>query len=289
MSITLNDNLSVQAPKPADARYGPYADTATANAATANAGNRYIGLTVGIGTTNTTEYWYNGGIADSNLVVKSTQIQSDWNATSGLGAILNKPTLFSGSYTDLTNKPTLFSGSYTDLTNKPALTLASSLTTTGAFALTLTTTATTAVTLPTTGILSTLAGTETLTNKRIGPRVYTPVSPATTIASPLTPDISAYDQYCAISQTTDLTINAPSGTPLNGDKLLFRITADSSARTVTLTTGSSGAFRAVGTTLPITVAATKTTYIGCVYNSIGTGTIASPSPRWDVIATGTEV
>ena len=47
--------------------------------------------------------------------------QSDWNATSGLAEILNKPTLFSGSYTDLTNKPTLFSGSYNDLTNKPTI------------------------------------------------------------------------------------------------------------------------------------------------------------------------
>ena len=53
--------------------------------------------------------------------IPAAQVQSDWNATSGLGEILNKPTLFSGSYTDLTNKPTLFSGSYTDLTNKPTL------------------------------------------------------------------------------------------------------------------------------------------------------------------------
>lgn len=50
-----------------------------------------------------------------------TQVNSDWNATSGVAAILNKPTLFSGSYTDLSNKPTLFSGSYTDLTNKPTI------------------------------------------------------------------------------------------------------------------------------------------------------------------------
>ena len=47
--------------------------------------------------------------------------QSDWNATGTLAEILNKPTLFSGSYTDLTNKPTLFSGSYNDLTNKPTI------------------------------------------------------------------------------------------------------------------------------------------------------------------------
>ena len=52
--------------------------------------------------------------------IPPAQIQSDWNATSGLGRILNKPTLFSGAYADLTGKPTLFSGSYNDLTNKPA-------------------------------------------------------------------------------------------------------------------------------------------------------------------------
>jgi hypothetical protein len=77
------------------------------------------------------------------------QVQPDWNAVSGLGQILNKPSLFSGSYTDLTNKPTIpaaqvntdwnavsgiaqilnkptlatvaTSGSYNDLSNKPSI------------------------------------------------------------------------------------------------------------------------------------------------------------------------
>ena len=49
------------------------------------------------------------------------QVNSDWNATSGVSRILNKPTLFSGAYADLTGKPTLFSGAYTDLTGKPTL------------------------------------------------------------------------------------------------------------------------------------------------------------------------
>jgi hypothetical protein len=53
--------------------------------------------------------------------IPDAQVNSDWNAVSGLAQILNKPILFSGSYTDLTNKPTLFSGSYTDLANKPTL------------------------------------------------------------------------------------------------------------------------------------------------------------------------
>jgi uncharacterized protein (TIGR02145 family) len=35
------------------------------------------------------------------------QVPADWNATSGAAQILNKPTLFSGNYNDLTNKPTI--------------------------------------------------------------------------------------------------------------------------------------------------------------------------------------
>jgi hypothetical protein len=53
--------------------------------------------------------------------IPAAQVQSDWNASSGLGVILNKPTLFSGAYADLTGKPTLFSGAYADLTGKPTL------------------------------------------------------------------------------------------------------------------------------------------------------------------------
>ena len=39
--------------------------------------------------------------------IPAAQVQSDWNAVSGLGVILNKPTLFGGSYDDLTNKPAI--------------------------------------------------------------------------------------------------------------------------------------------------------------------------------------
>ena len=57
--------------------------------------------------------------------IPAAQVNSDWNATSGIAKILNKPNLAtvatSGSYNDLTNKPTLFSGNYNDLTNKPTI------------------------------------------------------------------------------------------------------------------------------------------------------------------------
>jgi len=53
----------------------------------------------------------NGSIPYSVLsgapIIPAAQVQSNWTAASGMGVILNKPTLFSGSYTDLTNKPTI--------------------------------------------------------------------------------------------------------------------------------------------------------------------------------------
>lgn len=39
--------------------------------------------------------------------IPAAQVASDWNATTGLAAILNKPNLFSGAYADLTGKPTI--------------------------------------------------------------------------------------------------------------------------------------------------------------------------------------
>lgn len=81
----------------------------------------------------TTAYVYTGAdIADatwqdannwSALTGASSGVQSDWDETDAAeeSFILNKPTLFSGAYADLTGLPTLFSGNYNDLTNKPVL------------------------------------------------------------------------------------------------------------------------------------------------------------------------
>lgn len=51
--------------------------------------------------------------------IPAAQVQTDWNATTGLGVLLNKPALFSGAYADLTGKPTLFDGTWSSLTGKP--------------------------------------------------------------------------------------------------------------------------------------------------------------------------
>lgn len=58
-------------------------------------------------------------------VIPAAQVNTDWNATSGIAQILNKPSLSavatSGSYNDLTGRPNLFSGNYNDLANKPTI------------------------------------------------------------------------------------------------------------------------------------------------------------------------
>lgn len=51
--------------------------------------------------------------------IPNAQVNSDWNAVSGIAQILNKPVLFSGAYSDLTGKPILFDGAWSSLTGKP--------------------------------------------------------------------------------------------------------------------------------------------------------------------------
>ena len=76
---------------------------------------------------------------DANYItatqVPSAQVNADWTAVSGAARILNKPTLFSGNYSDLVGKPTNLSqfnndlglatvatsGSYNDLNYRPNL------------------------------------------------------------------------------------------------------------------------------------------------------------------------
>lgn len=133
------------------------------------------------------------------------------------------------------------------------------------------------VTLPTsTDTLVGRATTDTLTNKRITPRVSSTAS----ITSPFTPNSDNFDQYCATAQAGNLTINADSGTPTNGQKLIFRFKDDGTARTLTWTTAGTNSFRACGATLPTTTVASKTMYVGCLFNSA--------SSVWDVVAVSLE-
>jgi hypothetical protein len=113
--------------------------------------------------------------------------------------------------------------------------------------------------------------TQTLTNKRIDPRNVVAAS-----ASTLTPDVSAGDIYAYTALAAALTINAPIGTPTDGDKLIFRLLDNGTARALTW----NATYTVIGVTLPTTTVVNKTTYVGCIYNANNT--------RWDVIAVTTQ-
>jgi hypothetical protein len=114
-------------------------------------------------------------------------------------------------------------------------------------------------------------------NTRINPRS----APLISISSAPTPDSDLYDQVNYTLTGNISSINAPSGTPVNGQKLTIRFDA-ASTYTISNWNSSGGGYRAIGTTLPTSVPAGKTIYVGCIYNADdGTG-------RWSVVAVATQ-
>jgi hypothetical protein len=123
-----------------------------------------------------------------------------------------------------------------------------------------------------TGGFATINGTATLTNKRIDTRTSSTTSTAT-----LTPDISSFDQYNLTAQAVSLTVAAPTGTPVDGNKLIIRILDNGVSQGITW----NGTYTVIGTSLPLATTANKMLYVGCIYNATNT--------RWDVVALTTEV
>lgn len=111
----------------------------------------------------------------------------------------------------------------------------------------------------------------TLTNKRITKRVVSTTSTATlTVAS------DSYDQAVLTAQAAALTVAAPTGTPTDGQQLLFVFKDNGTARAITW----NAAFAAVGVTLPATTVAGKWLYVGAVWSPTAS--------KWHVIATAQE-
>jgi hypothetical protein len=126
-------------------------------------------------------------------------------------------------------------------------------------------------------------GTATLTNKRVTTRV----NAQTTTTSPWAWNSDSYDQQSFSALANALTINADAGTPTDGQKTVFRFEDNGTGRVLTFTGGVSKGFRPVGVTLTVsgsnftyTTVASKTVYIGCIYNALDS--------RWDVVAVAQE-
>lgn len=125
--------------------------------------------------------------------------------------------------------------------------------------------------------------TQTITNKRINPRV----SSAASIASPLAWNSDNFDQYATTAQTTALTISADAGTPVDGQKAVFRFKDNGTVRVLTFTGGVARGFRPVGVTMTpaapnftYSTLTARNTYFGCIFNAADN--------RWDIIAISQE-
>tara|TARA_R100000278_G_scaffold121091_1_gene104213 strand:+ start:93 stop:785 length:693 start_codon:yes stop_codon:yes gene_type:complete len=106
--------------------------------------------------------------------------------------------------------------------------------------------------------------------------VVDPISTSTASSATLTVDSDTTEVAVLTAQAAALTIAAPTGSPVEGQKLIIRVKDDGSARGITF----NAIFRAIGITLPTTTVASKITYLGFIYNSTDT--------KWDAIAVKTE-
>ena len=119
----------------------------------------------------------------------------------------------------------------------------------------------------------TVSGTSRLNTGQYIPSVYTTSSIVTA-----TINVTVYDQYNITALSTATTFSTTfTTTPNDGQKLMIRVLDNGTAQTLNWNTAT---FVIVGTTLPTTTVATKTTYVGCIYNSFNS--------RWDVIAVTTQ-
>ena len=97
-----------------------------------------------------------------------------------------------------------------------------------------------------------------------------------TNAAPIPTGFAQYNQHTITALAAAAVLGVPSGTLVNGNRLIIRIKDNGTARGISY----NAVYRAVGVTLPITTVLSKTLYLGAVYNSTDS--------RWDIIAVGQE-
>ena len=90
-----------------------------------------------------------------------------------------------------------------------------------------------------------------------------PTIQSTASTATLTPNANEDDQVVVTALAANMTIAAPSGSPVQGQKLVIRIEDNGTSRTLTW----NAIYEVVGVTLPTSTTASKKIYVGCIYNS----------------------
>ena len=98
------------------------------------------------------------------------------------------------------------------------------------------------------------------------------VSSMASAGATLTVDADTTGTIVITAQDAGLTIALPTGSPVEGQKLIIRIKDDGTARSI----AHNAIFRAVGITLPTTTVVNKVLYLGYMFNSAET--------KWDVVS-----
>lgn len=111
---------------------------------------------------------------------------------------------------------------------------------------------------------------------RITNTIVNPTVQETTSTATLTINATNENTGVLTAQAAALTVANPTGTIVQGQKLVYRIKDNGTARAITW--GAN--FRAIGVTLPTTTTANKLLYVGCIYNTTDS--------KWDVIAVNEE-
>jgi hypothetical protein len=183
--------------------------------------------------------------------IPAAQVQTDWNASSGLGVLLNKPSLAtvatSGSYNDLSNKPTIpsaqvnsdwnSSSGLSQILNKPSIPTNTNQLTNGSNFITLTS----------------LSGTS--------PINYNNTTGAISFTNPgyITGNQSiSLGGILSGSGTTSITVSAASGyyMPSTGDQTNWNAKISSYTETDPIVKAINGIVKSNGTTISVAVAGT---------------------------------
>lgn len=135
-------------------------------------------------------------------------------------------------------------------------------------------------------VITVVNGASTITNSEISDQRrqikfnpdYMPIRKITSVASgaSLTPNVDTTDMYDITALAVGATINAPTGTPTDGQVLLFRIKDNGGAQTLSW----NAIYRAISTYLPSTTVAGKVVYVGAIYNAAAV--------KYDVLGTQQE-